>query len=71
MNDEWKDLYKKPQEHDVQHTGPLLFYTELVIDHFTNPRNVGELENPVLIIDLIHTASLRLEIDMSVTCRNQ
>jgi nitrogen fixation NifU-like protein len=46
MNDEWKEMYNKPPEPVAQHTGPLLFYTELVIDHFTNPRNVGEIENP-------------------------
>lgn len=46
MGDEWKDLYKKQGEYPVQHTGPLLFYNDLVIDHLTNPRNVGELENP-------------------------
>ena len=46
MGDEWKDLYKKPQEPEAAHSGPMLFYNNLVIDHFTNPRNVGELENP-------------------------
>jgi nitrogen fixation NifU-like protein len=46
MGDEWKDLYRKPKEQPPQHTGPQLFYNDLVIDHLTNPRNVGELENP-------------------------
>lgn len=46
MGDEWKDLYKKPQASPVQHDGPLLFYNDLVMDHFTNPRNVGEVEDP-------------------------
>ena len=46
MGDEWKDLYKKPQDSHAQDDGPLLFYNDLVIDHFTNPRNVGEVEDP-------------------------
>ena len=46
MGDEWKELYKKPQDGHGKHAGPLLFCNDLVIDHFTNPRNVGEVEHP-------------------------
>ena len=46
MGDEWKDLYKKPEKQPLHHEGPLLFYNDLVMEHFTNPRNVGELQNP-------------------------
>ena len=27
--------------------GPVLFYNDWVIDHFTNPRNVGDLQEEV------------------------
>ena len=46
MGDEWKELYKKPQTSDAHHDGPLLFYNDVVMDHLTNPRNVGEVEDP-------------------------
>lgn len=45
-SDNWKDLYKRntvTEEEPPAHMGPVLFYNHLVIDHFTNPRNVGEM----------------------------
>jgi nitrogen fixation NifU-like protein len=42
----WKDVYENPQEPNSPFMGPILIYNELVIEHFTNPRNVGKLENP-------------------------
>jgi len=44
--DQWKDLYRRKtpeeMEEELPH-GPVLYYNEIVIDHCTDPRNVGEM----------------------------
>ncbi|HBH86674.1 MAG TPA: iron-sulfur cluster assembly scaffold protein [Syntrophaceae bacterium] len=47
-SNDWRDLYKKNNEYEEEpqtHAGPVLFYTNIVIDNFVNPRNVGEIED--------------------------
>lgn len=36
---------KIPEEASPPPSGPVLYYTETLIDHFTNPRNVGEMDD--------------------------
>jgi nitrogen fixation NifU-like protein len=45
-SNDWMDLYRKepePEEEFVIPEGPILFLNELVEEHSTNPRNVGEI----------------------------
>ncbi len=37
------DAAQNSDESGEGYSGPVLYYTDAVIDHFTNPRNVGEM----------------------------
>lgn len=41
---DWKDLYRHDQG-PVESTGYLV-YNETILDHFKNPRHIGEIEDP-------------------------
>lgn len=40
--DDWQDLYTKKEEPE-EFLGPVLYYNETVMEHFNNPRNIGEM----------------------------
>ena len=45
MNEEMQKNMKNeaPRAPSAEMSGPVLYYTEAVIDHFNNPRNIGEM----------------------------
>ena len=44
MSTDWKDLYTQKQ--DLKQPIGYIRYNEIILDHFKNPRNVGEIEYP-------------------------
>jgi nitrogen fixation protein NifU and related proteins len=43
LSDRAKERQASTQQTSPQMSGPVLYYTETLIDHFANPRNVGEM----------------------------
>jgi nitrogen fixation NifU-like protein len=41
-NENRKDLYAQEEESETPQ-GPVLYYNEMVMEHFSNPRNIGEM----------------------------
>jgi len=42
---DWKEIYKKEEPEESALYEPIV-YTEKAMEHFRNPRNVGQLEKP-------------------------